>query len=63
MSDELTDYDMTLGSGIAAFEGKHFATAAGLLSPLLAAAAMAVAVFPRKFVRSGPLPTSFCFFL
>lgn len=34
MSDELTDFDMQLGSGIAAFEGKHFATATGLLSPL-----------------------------
>lgn len=34
MSDQITDYDMTLGSGIAAFEGKHFSSAAGLLSPL-----------------------------
>ena len=34
MTDELTDFDMELGSGIAAFESRHFARAAGLLSPL-----------------------------
>jgi TPR repeat protein len=34
MSKELNDYDMALGSGIAAFESRHFARAAGLLSPL-----------------------------
>ena len=34
MSEELTDCDMELGSGIAAFESRHFARAAGLLSPL-----------------------------
>jgi len=34
MSEQITDFDMELGSGIAAFEAKHFARAAGLLSPL-----------------------------
>ena len=34
MSEELTDFDVTLGSGIAAFEAKHFSPAIGLLSPL-----------------------------
>ena len=34
MSEQITDYDMEIGSGIAAFEAKHFARAAGLLSPL-----------------------------
>jgi len=34
MSEELTEFDMELGSGIAAFEAKHFARATGLLSPL-----------------------------
>jgi TPR repeat protein len=34
MSDDLTDHDMELASGIAAFESKQFSRAAGLLSPL-----------------------------
>jgi len=34
MSEELTEFDMELGSGIAAFESRHFGRAAGLLSPL-----------------------------
>jgi TPR repeat protein len=34
MSEQLTDFDIELGSGIAAFESRHFARAAGLLSPL-----------------------------
>lgn len=34
MSDTISDYDMQIGSGIAAFEAKHFARATGLLSPL-----------------------------
>jgi len=34
MNRKLSSYDMELGSGIAAFEAKHFARAAGLLSPL-----------------------------
>lgn len=34
MSYELDDNQMTLGSGIAAFEAKHFARASHLLSPL-----------------------------
>lgn len=34
MNEELTDFDMELGSGIAAFEAKQFTRAAGLLSPL-----------------------------
>lgn len=34
MSDDLTDLDMELGSGIAAFEAKNFSRATGLLSPL-----------------------------
>ena len=34
MGEEITDFDMELGSGIAAFEAKHFSRAAGLLSPL-----------------------------
>jgi TPR repeat protein len=34
MSEQLTEFDMELGSGIAAFESRHFSRAAGLLSPL-----------------------------
>lgn len=34
MSDQISNYDMELGSGIAAFESKQFSHAAGLLSPL-----------------------------
>ncbi len=34
MSNEPTDFDMELSSGIAAFEAKHFSRATGLLSPL-----------------------------
>jgi TPR repeat protein len=34
MNEEISDLEMALGSGIAAFEGKHFARAVGLLSPL-----------------------------
>ena len=34
MSDNNTVLDMDLGSGIAAFESKHFSTATSLLGPL-----------------------------
>lgn len=34
MSDEISDLDMALSSGITAFESKQFSRAAGLLSPL-----------------------------
>ncbi len=34
MNNELTEFDMALGSGIAAFESRQFSIAAGLLSPL-----------------------------
>jgi len=34
VNNELTELDMELGSGIAAFESRHFSVAAGLLSPL-----------------------------
>ena len=34
MSNDVTDSDMELSSGISAFEGKHFSTASRLLSPL-----------------------------
>jgi TPR repeat protein len=34
MTEEPTEFDMALGSGIAAFETRQFARAAGLLSPL-----------------------------
>jgi TPR repeat protein len=34
MTDTISNYDMQIGSGIAAFEAKHFARASGLLSPL-----------------------------
>ncbi len=34
MNDQNQDFDMELGSGIAAFEAKHFSRAVGLLSPL-----------------------------
>jgi TPR repeat protein len=34
MTEQLTDQDMELGSGIAAFEAKQFSRAAGLLGPL-----------------------------
>ncbi len=33
MNNELTEFDMELRSGIAAFESRHFSVAAGLLSP------------------------------
>lgn len=33
MTDQIDDFDMELGSGIAAFESKHFAAAANLLGP------------------------------
>jgi TPR repeat protein len=34
MTDEITDADMSLSSGIAAFEAKHFSRSSQLLSPL-----------------------------
>jgi len=34
MSEQITDQDMELSSGIAAFESKQFSRAAGLLAPL-----------------------------
>jgi len=59
-SISITDHDMDLRSGIAAFEGKHFATAMQLLSPLAeegdAEAQYRVAIMCQNGLHGAPQP-------